>query len=261
MGASCGIDKDGTLAPRREVQITLAERGGEGGTGIGNSPCVEGGHADVGYGDVGALGLSALGRGLGGDGTATFMKTCGFHRGGNVVASLFPEGGDDGLIVLASGPRETAFEFDDPAYFFSARVLMTQVGDAAGGPNEGIDQVVMRAAVLDVLDAASRYILQAEFTFVVRHENLHDGVSVTAGRRIDMKMMDRSVSSSVRGRGDELSNLFREGGGAEMSGVEYTDGLPSFRRKEVAGEGLPSGSPRRPRYHQAFTRFLRPVTT
>lgn len=249
MGAARGIDDDGPSAPPGETKTALAESGIKGGAGIGVEPCSKSRGTDVRDRNAYSLGLRSLPRCLRRHRATTLVEARCLHRRGDVIAPVLPEGQDDGPVMLALRPWETTFEFRDARNLLTSRILVRQIGDAAGGLHQAVNDVEMTAAVLDVLDSAPRDVGESELPLVGRNEGLHDRVNVRPYRRVDMDVVHGPVCPPTAGRDDEFLNLIAQPFGEEMARIQDTHPLSSAPRQKVTGQCWPPRTSGRARQH------------
>lgn len=230
------IDQDRAAIALGEPKTALRKCALERAAGIRSLPARERGAADIGNGDIGTFGLGALARHLHGDRAAAVEKSGGLHAIGNIGAPIFPESLRDGPVMLPLGPRKAERELRDPADLLSAGVFMGKVGNLPVRPNQRVREVVVRAAVLDVLHAAALNVLKAEFPLIRHHEEVHDGFRIGTARRIDVDMVHRAIGPTVAGSRHEFAELAGKVGGGEMASVQNPDFLPPFAAQEMASE-------------------------
>nr|WP_316232943.1 hypothetical protein [Bradyrhizobium sp. SZCCHNPS2010] len=197
--------------------------------------------------------------------SASLQKSGGFHRVGNVGTALLPECLRDGAVVLAFRERQPAFILSDPRHFLAARILVAQVGNAAGISHERVDDMRVLPAILQMKDTATLVFPEVEFGFIMAEKNADDlGWILGVGRRVYMNMMDRTIRPAMCGVCNKFRDLALEVFGRESARRHHKHLLAIFRFEQMTGESGAACTSRCSRNHfdaasAARSRFTRPT--
>jgi hypothetical protein len=160
------------------------------------------------------------------DGSLAVEKSSGFHCGRHLFAAVFPERGGYAAIVLAFGHRQAVFEFRNSRNFFPPGMVVTERHDGAVVAHQRPDDVSVSAAVFGVIDARAGRLLESELALIAIKEGSNYSVRIGAiRRRVDVRVVDRSIRSAVCCGCDKLADLIPQMLCGEAAGWHHIDDL------------------------------------